>query len=299
MADSDPQAELEECLVEGPSADRRHRRHAFRRSARRLPEWRHVGATVSTPGPRRGGVRDAAGGGRSGGQPGGAPRAAGPQRRGALRGAAAGDRGAGATATERCGSTTCPAAVTVEARPLTPRALPVVLTPHVLPGGLGEHKWVDRRLARGAVGDGTTPLLLDADGTVLEAAWAAVLIRRDGDAVHAARGRADPAEHVATRRRAGRPAAAARRRAAAQLVAGGSGAGRARGHQPGTARRYASYSEPNCSPERRLLVAAHERDEQRQQEERVDAAGPARPSSSAWPTTQETTARYIGLRTQR
>lgn len=69
---------------------------------------------------------------------------------------------------------------TVTWRALKPRALPIVLQPHVLPGGLGEHKWRDRRLLDRLGADGTTPLLLDADGTVLEAAWAAVLIRRDG-----------------------------------------------------------------------------------------------------------------------
>jgi para-aminobenzoate synthetase/4-amino-4-deoxychorismate lyase len=70
--------------------------------------------------------------------------------------------------------------VAIQWRPLTPRALPVVLRPHVLPGGLGEHKFNDRRLLEELSKDGTTPLLLDADGTVLEAAWAAVLIRRGG-----------------------------------------------------------------------------------------------------------------------
>ncbi len=50
----------------------------------------------------------------------------------------------------------------------------------MLPGGLGEHKWIDRALLDALSADGTTPLMLDADGTVLEAAWAAVLIRRDG-----------------------------------------------------------------------------------------------------------------------
>jgi len=68
----------------------------------------------------------------------------------------------------------------VDWRPLTPRALPIALTPYVLPGGLGEHKWVDRRWLDARSQDGTTPLLLDADGALLEAAWAAVLIRRDG-----------------------------------------------------------------------------------------------------------------------
>jgi para-aminobenzoate synthetase / 4-amino-4-deoxychorismate lyase len=70
--------------------------------------------------------------------------------------------------------------VAVQWRPLTRRPVPVVVTPHVVPGGLGEHKWVDRRLLDELSKDGTTPLLIDSDGTLLEAAWAAVLIRRDG-----------------------------------------------------------------------------------------------------------------------
>jgi para-aminobenzoate synthetase/4-amino-4-deoxychorismate lyase len=64
-------------------------------------------------------------------------------------------------------------------RPLSPRALPVVLTPYLLPGGLGDRKWRDRDLLDALSQDGTTPLLIDADGTVLEAAWAALLIRKD------------------------------------------------------------------------------------------------------------------------
>jgi para-aminobenzoate synthetase/4-amino-4-deoxychorismate lyase len=68
----------------------------------------------------------------------------------------------------------------VQARPLRPRALPVVLRPYTLPGGLGEHKWLDRRALDALSADGTTPLLLDADGALLEAAWGAVLVRRDG-----------------------------------------------------------------------------------------------------------------------
>jgi para-aminobenzoate synthetase/4-amino-4-deoxychorismate lyase len=66
--------------------------------------------------------------------------------------------------------------VTVSWRPLKPRPLPVVLAPHVLPGGLGEHKWRDRALLD-AIPDA---LLLDADGSLLEAAWAAVYVKRDG-----------------------------------------------------------------------------------------------------------------------
>lgn len=47
----------------------------------------------------------------------------------------------------------------------------------VVPGGLGEHKWVDRRLlerATAAALPGELPLLLDDDGTVLEASRASV-----------------------------------------------------------------------------------------------------------------------------
>jgi para-aminobenzoate synthetase/4-amino-4-deoxychorismate lyase len=42
------------------------------------------------------------------------------------------------------------------------------LTSHLLPGGLGPHKWVDRSLL--PVEDGTVPLLLDDCGDVLETA---------------------------------------------------------------------------------------------------------------------------------
>ena len=144
---------------------------------------------------------------------------------------------------------------------LTPRALPIVLTPYVLPGGLGEHKWVDRRL-------------LDALGGRDDAAAArrrrhgargrrgrSVLVRRDGRPLHAARGRADPAEHVAARTPS-RPTS---------------------GCEPGDELLLSSSSRESCRPcsrpparhrapvrvvlrsellpERRLLVAAHERDE--------------------------------------
>jgi para-aminobenzoate synthetase/4-amino-4-deoxychorismate lyase len=61
--------------------------------------------------------------------------------------------------------------------PLGPAAsrAPVLLRPWTLPGGLGEHKWVDRRLVDAAtVRLGATPLIVEPDGEVLEAAWANV-----------------------------------------------------------------------------------------------------------------------------
>jgi para-aminobenzoate synthetase / 4-amino-4-deoxychorismate lyase len=61
--------------------------------------------------------------------------------------------------------------------PAARRELPIVLRPYTLPGGLGAHKWRDRTLVDALT---QTPLLLDADGTVLEAGWANVLIRRGG-----------------------------------------------------------------------------------------------------------------------
>ncbi len=59
----------------------------------------------------------------------------------------------------------------------------VTLEPLVLPGGLGAHKWRDRRLLdiasryRGTIsGHETTALLVDSDGDVLEAAWGSVWV---------------------------------------------------------------------------------------------------------------------------
>lgn len=56
-----------------------------------------------------------------------------------------------------------------------PSRAPVTLTPIVVPGGLGAHKWRDRALID-SNGAGATPLIVDADETVLEAAWANVWI---------------------------------------------------------------------------------------------------------------------------
>jgi len=58
--------------------------------------------------------------------------------------------------------------------PLGPAAsrAPVALRPWTLPGGLGPHKWVDRRLVDDASARlGATPLIVEPDGEVLEAAW--------------------------------------------------------------------------------------------------------------------------------
>ena len=67
----------------------------------------------------------------------------------------------------------------IEAEPLAaePAPDPVTLSPAVLPGGLGAHKWQDRRLLD-ELADRlqAVPLLLDLDGDVLEAAYANVFI---------------------------------------------------------------------------------------------------------------------------
>ena len=68
---------------------------------------------------------------------------------------------------------------TVTAEPLEtePAPEPVTVAPAVLPGGLGAHKWHDRRLVDElAARLDAVPLLVDLDGDVLEAAYANVLI---------------------------------------------------------------------------------------------------------------------------
>ena len=57
----------------------------------------------------------------------------------------------------------------------------LVLRPVDDSGGLGAHKWADRRAVNDATARlGATPLILDEDGSVLEAAWANVWVR-EGD----------------------------------------------------------------------------------------------------------------------
>jgi para-aminobenzoate synthetase/4-amino-4-deoxychorismate lyase len=70
----------------------------------------------------------------------------------------------------------------------------VVLHPFLLPGGLGAHKWLDRRLLHALTQDcGGTPLIVDADGSVLECAWGNVwLVEGDGLVTSDADGRILP-----------------------------------------------------------------------------------------------------------
>jgi para-aminobenzoate synthetase / 4-amino-4-deoxychorismate lyase len=56
---------------------------------------------------------------------------------------------------------------------------PVRLVPVTVPGGIGAHKWRDRRLLDQLDSD-PAPLLVDADQTVLEVAWGNVFVL-DGD----------------------------------------------------------------------------------------------------------------------
>lgn len=61
--------------------------------------------------------------------------------------------------------------IEVSARPVAPgHRGAVALEPWVVPGGLGAHKWRDRRLLDARPAD-PAPLLVDSDATVLEAAW--------------------------------------------------------------------------------------------------------------------------------
>jgi para-aminobenzoate synthetase/4-amino-4-deoxychorismate lyase len=72
--------------------------------------------------------------------------------------------------------------VTLASGPL-PSTTASGLRPWTVPGGIGPHKWADRRLldALEAASDGAAPLLIDADGLVLETSRANVFARgRDG-----------------------------------------------------------------------------------------------------------------------
>jgi para-aminobenzoate synthetase/4-amino-4-deoxychorismate lyase len=72
--------------------------------------------------------------------------------------------------------------VRLEAAPLPAPGAPVALEPIALPGGLGAHKWRDRRLvdAWDAAVAPAIPLLVDLDGRILETTRASVFAFRDG-----------------------------------------------------------------------------------------------------------------------
>jgi para-aminobenzoate synthetase/4-amino-4-deoxychorismate lyase len=53
---------------------------------------------------------------------------------------------------------------------------PIMLTPVLVRGGLGAYKWCDRRPLENWSSQGATPLIVDVEGEVLEAAWANVWI---------------------------------------------------------------------------------------------------------------------------
>jgi para-aminobenzoate synthetase/4-amino-4-deoxychorismate lyase len=61
----------------------------------------------------------------------------------------------------------------------------VTLAAVVVPGGIGSHKWSDRRLLDQAQSDlgAAVPLVVDADGTVLEVSRGNVFLVRDGSLV--------------------------------------------------------------------------------------------------------------------
>ena len=71
--------------------------------------------------------------------------------------------------------------VTVRTTPLHPgRPRQFQCAPVVVAGAIGAHKWRDRQRLAELVAPGTTPLLVDRDGHVLEAAWASFwLLDRD------------------------------------------------------------------------------------------------------------------------
>jgi para-aminobenzoate synthetase / 4-amino-4-deoxychorismate lyase len=65
--------------------------------------------------------------------------------------------------------------------PLAPGPAPGVAgTPVLVPGGLGEHKWRDRRWTEALTTSDDVPLVMDRDGCLLEAAWGNLWLREGG-----------------------------------------------------------------------------------------------------------------------
>jgi para-aminobenzoate synthetase/4-amino-4-deoxychorismate lyase len=59
----------------------------------------------------------------------------------------------------------------------------IVCEPVAMPGGLGSHKWADRRLLDSLAGIDRVPLLVDGDGDLLEASFANVWLLEQGKLV--------------------------------------------------------------------------------------------------------------------
>ena len=71
-------------------------------------------------------------------------------------------------------------AIDSELSELAARRVPVQLIPRTVPGGVGGHKWIDRRLLESIAHEGE-PLLCDLDAFVLETARANVFcVEPDG-----------------------------------------------------------------------------------------------------------------------
>jgi para-aminobenzoate synthetase/4-amino-4-deoxychorismate lyase len=73
--------------------------------------------------------------------------------------------------------------VTMTARPVADDVAAWSLHVRTVAGGLGEHKWADRRAIGESLGAGADPLLVDADGSLLETGRASVFLVLD-DGVH-------------------------------------------------------------------------------------------------------------------
>jgi para-aminobenzoate synthetase/4-amino-4-deoxychorismate lyase len=113
---------------------------------------------------------------------------------------------------------------------------PAILRPVVLPGGLGPHKWRDRTLLESHEADdpATLPLLLDADGYVLETSRTSVVVRATDGVLYTppADGRILPGVTAANTGAKPRPLTLADLAAASTLYVTSA----LRGLQPGTAR---------------------------------------------------------------
>ena len=187
-------------------------------------------APRAPPRPRRGPVRDRPRRGRAAAPSRRAPRAARREPARALRAdrsrptshsrsrAAAASAGAGPRRLRV--DVTPELDVAVQTGP-PPAAGVVVLRPVVVPGGLGAHKWRDRRLLEAHEQDdpATMPLLLDADGLVLEASRASVVCAAADGSLHTppADGRILPGTTRARLAAAERPLTLADLRAAPRL----------------------------------------------------------------------------------